>query len=290
MPTTPSPLRYPGGKTAYAPMLRQIIQDNKINGCDYVEPFAGGAGAALTLLLSKSVNAIWLNDLDVAIYSFWKAVIDYTDDFINKLWNTPISIVEWKKQRKIYKNEKEDILLLGFATLYLNRCNRAGILSANPVGGITPYLNRSKYRIWARFNRQSLTNKIETIANLKDRINLSNEDARIFLARFHTYNKNVLVYFDPPYFQKGSLLYMNSLKNSEHCALSHLIRQCKYKWLLSYDDQPRIRELYADINMYRKKRLNYSVTAPSIGMELVISPLKKMPQDLEPVIFSDTAG
>lgn len=289
MPTTPSPLRYPGGKTAYAPMLRRIIQDNKLSGCDYVEPFAGGAGAALTLLLSNNVNTIWLNDFDLAIYSFWQAILDHTDEFRKKIWDTPITVSEWKRQRIVYLNEKNDLFSLGFATFYLNRCNRAGILSANPIGGITPYLSKSKYRIWARFDKQALIDKIEAIAEYRNRIRLSNMDAIVFFSKFRPDNNNVLVYFDPPYFQKGSLLYLNSFKDEDHCSLSRLIRQCKYKWLLSYDDQPRIRELYAGINMYQKG-LNYSVASPSIGMELVISPLKNMPDDLKPLAPPEIAS
>ncbi len=118
---------------------------------------------------------------------------------------------------------------------------------------------------------------------LANRIHLSNEDAVVFFSKFRPDNRKILVYFDPPYFQKGSLLYLNSFKDADHCSLSRLIRQCNYKWLLSYDDQPRIRELYSGINMYRKG-LNYSVASPSIGMELVISPLENMPDDLQPLM------
>ena len=44
--------------------------DNELENITYVEPFAGGAGAALALLLSGKVNRIVINDLDRAIYAF----------------------------------------------------------------------------------------------------------------------------------------------------------------------------------------------------------------------------
>ncbi|TQP96866.1 DNA adenine methylase, partial [Vibrio cholerae] len=64
MPVTPSPLRYPGGKTAITPMVSDIIGANNLRSAHYVEPYAGGAGLALSLLFNKVVPHIHLNDLD----------------------------------------------------------------------------------------------------------------------------------------------------------------------------------------------------------------------------------
>lgn len=69
-----SPLRYPGGKARLANFIRIAIQNLGILNCTYVEPFAGGAGVALSLLLSGTVENIVINDYDKAIYSFWRAV------------------------------------------------------------------------------------------------------------------------------------------------------------------------------------------------------------------------
>ena len=44
-----------------------------------MEPFAGGAGIALSLLIQKDVQQIVINDYDKAIYSFWRAIIEETD-------------------------------------------------------------------------------------------------------------------------------------------------------------------------------------------------------------------
>lgn len=162
MPTTPSPLRYPGGKTVYADMISWIIQNNNLANCLYVEAFAGGAGAAITLLLKDHVKEIWLNDFDPAIYSFWSAITEHTEDFLYRLDKTPITVTEWKKQKKIYLNKGSDILSLGFATFFLNRCNHAGILLANPIGGL---MQTGKDKIDARFNKENLATKIQAIAD-----------------------------------------------------------------------------------------------------------------------------
>ena len=41
-----SPLRYPGGKTKAVALFRDIVRINGLQGCVYVEPFAGGASIA----------------------------------------------------------------------------------------------------------------------------------------------------------------------------------------------------------------------------------------------------
>ncbi|PCX77294.1 DNA methyltransferase, partial [Listeria monocytogenes] len=50
----PSPLRYPGGKHKMYKYIKQLVAGNDID--TYIEPFCGGSGLALELLLSKDVN------------------------------------------------------------------------------------------------------------------------------------------------------------------------------------------------------------------------------------------
>lgn len=69
MPTTLSPLRYPGGKTKLYDIVRDIIDKNNLHNT-YIEPFAGGAGLALKLLLNNDVKRIIINDSDLAKYAF----------------------------------------------------------------------------------------------------------------------------------------------------------------------------------------------------------------------------
>jgi DNA adenine methylase len=276
MPTTPSPLRYPGGKTAYAPMLREIIRKNGLEGCEYVEPFAGGAGAAVTLLLENTVQRIWLNDFDFSIYAFWKAILDHTDDFLARLRRLRISMAEWRRQRAIYFGGTKNILDRGFAAFYLNRCNHAGILAANPVGGLS---QKGAYRIDARFKKDPLEKKIKTLFALRDRIKITYMDAAELLARYRPVVKNTLVYLDPPYYKKGDLLYMNHFRHEDHASMSKTIRSCRTPWVLSYDNQPEILRLYRGVRAYRQQ-LNYSISTPSVGTELVFSRLA-MPDGLE---------
>ncbi len=278
MPTTPSPLRYPGGKTVYAEMISWIIQNNGLSKCLYAEPFAGGAGAAITLLLEGQVKEIWLNDYDPAIYSFWSAITEHTKEFLHLLNKTPITVAEWKKQKEIYLKKGTDILSLGFATFFLNRCNRAGILLANPIGGL---MQTGTNEIDARFNKKNLAAKILAIAEQKRRIRLFNLDALDFIKELKKTRRKTLVYFDPPYYQKGELLYLNHYRHKDHERLCKQIIKCQLPWLLSYDNRPEIAALYSGVPAYRRN-LRYSVATPSIGSELIISSLR-MPEYLETI-------
>lgn len=275
-----SPLRYPGGKSKIAPFVSLLIEKCNLNGCTYVEPFAGGAGVALTLLFEGAVTDIVINDYDKAIYSMWKAILSETDAFINLVRTTPLTIEEWKKQKEIYtyKNQKYS-LALGFATFYLNRTNRSGILAAGPIGG---YNQTGNYRIDARYNRESLIERIEKIASHKAHIHLYNKDIESFIKNYlPKYQKNAFVYFDPPYYNKGKELYKNFFVHDDHKRISKLIKELNCFWMVTYDDVDEICELYKD---YECKRfdLTYSVANSGKKSEIMFLSDKKLwPQDNE---------
>lgn len=165
-----SPLRYPGGKAKLSPFIKYVIAkktNNQIN--TYIEPFAGGAGIALDLLLNNVVDNIIINDYDKAVYSFWKAAIFETNKFISKIEETDITIKEWMHQKEIYLNNRNKYSFeLGFATFFLNRTNRSGIITAGPIGGIK---QNGNYLIDARFNKEDLINKIQNIGQQKKELN-----------------------------------------------------------------------------------------------------------------------
>lgn len=268
----PSPLRYPGGKTFLTDFLSQTIRVNRLDGGIYVEPFAGGAGAALGLLFSERVSKIHINDKDPCIYAFWRAILDYSDEFLELLQKSPVSVRMWKRQKLILRDRrKHSTLEVGFATFYLNRCNRSGVLNAWPIGGINQDGN---YKIDARFNKRRLRQKIEKIALYKNRISVWNADAITFLERVFkkrgVSKARTLVYMDPPYFEKARSLYSFYFRDADHERLAKYLNQlADFRWIISYDDAPQIRKLYTG----KKKVLakNYSVRSVRIGRELIIS-------------------
>ena len=225
--------------------------------CTYVEPFAGGAGVALSLLFDGTVTNIVINDYDKAIYSMWKAILEETEAFINLVQTAPLTIDEWRKQKQIYNNQnKKYSLELGFATFYLNRTNRSGILAAGPIGG---YKQTGNYLMDARYNREVLIKRIKKIAEYKSHIHLYNKDIESFMKNYlPKYLRNAFVYFDPPYYNKGEELYKNFFVHEDHKRISKLIKKLNCYWMVTYDDVDAICELYKDYEC-KQFDLTYSV-------------------------------
>jgi DNA adenine methylase len=265
MKLTSSPMRYPGGKNCLTKHFSDLIKLNKLNNVTYVEPFAGGAGAALNLLLLEYVNSIWINDADYNIYCFWYSILNHTEEFVNLVWNTEVNINNWYRLRDIMNsNRKYKMLDIGFATFFLNRCNHSGVLNAGPIGGKK---QEGKWKIDARFNKDILIKKILKISYYKERIKVSNEDASDLLKKIN--HQNYLIYLDPPYFKKGKNLYLNYYEMSDHKVLAKYIKNSlKTNWILSYDNALEIIDLYND-KRHIFFEIKYSINKSKNGNEVI---------------------
>lgn len=275
--TPKSPLRYPGGKSKLANYLKQLILNCDFKIVNYVEPFAGGSAIALDLLITGVVDRIFLNDLDIAIYSLWFVILNNTDELIDKIRTTEINVDNWRTQKMILNNkENANILDLGFATLFLNRTNRSGILKANPIGGVN---QNGSYKMDCRFNKERIIKQIQVIASHKENITLSNQDAKKYIDELDKKISNAFFYLDPPYVSKGHQLYTNSYNESDHIDLFKQISILKNTWFVTYDDCKLIEILYSK---YRQNKftLNYSVETKRKGTEIAIycNQLKVIPK------------
>lgn len=261
-----SPLRYPGGKTFLFPFFDKVIKENGLEKVTYVEPFAGGAGAALALLFLEKVDHIVINDLDKAIYSFWKSAIFDSTKFIKKIHRTPVTIKEWKKQKAIYKNPQSLQFERGFATFFLNRTNVSGILDGGPIGGVK---QKGNYKIDARFNKEKLASRIHQLSLYKNRISVFNKDGLELIGDYLN-KKNTFIYLDPPYFEKGATLYLNHYKKDNHKALADQLNQNPEAfWLLTYDNKKEIKSLYPERRIINFS-LNYNAYESRKGREVMI--------------------
>lgn len=264
-----SPLRYPGGKGKLTPLIELLIDKYGHRGGIYIEPFAGGAGVAIELLEKGVVSEIVINDLDKGIYSFWRAILEETDRFLEQVSRIPLTIDEWKKQRSIcFENNKKYSFELGFATFYLNRTNRSGIIKAGVIGGMD---QSGLWKLDARFNREDLIFRIKKIAENKSKIHLYNKDIKSFLENYvPKYEENAFIYFDPPYFNKGKQLYLNFFNYNDHIRIEKLIANTvNCDWIITYDDEPEIEKIYEKYYI-KKFELNYSVAKKRKAKELII--------------------
>lgn len=264
-----SPLRYPGGKGKMTEYIRLLFETNQLNDGHYVEPYAGGAAVALALLFLENASRIHINDLNRAVYAFWHTVLYETDALCKKIFNAEVTIKEWLVQKEIHQNKDTASLLeLGYATFFLNRTNRSGIINGGVIGGNQ---QTGQWKIDARFNKKDLISRIEKIALFANRIDLYNLDACDFLKKITpTLPPQTLIYLDPPYYAKGKGLYQAHYKNQDHAILGEWIQNnLKHPWIVSYDDLPPIREIYCQ-RRQQGYAIGYSARNIYAGSEVMI--------------------
>ena len=267
-----SPFRYPGGKGFLCEFIQRFIEDlNLSEAPHFAEPFCGGAGAALNLLADGHVSSVYLNDLDIRIFSAWNAMLTETERFIERISSIPLTMEEWYAQRDIASAGFEEYSFeLGFATFFLNRTTRSGIVDkSGPIGG---YAQTGRWKIDARFNREKLIAQVLWIASRRGDIKVSNLDALSFLARHQSLEegRDFMYFIDPPYVKAGGRLYLNQMDEAKHIALSDLIGSGRLKhWIITYDDNDLIRRLYADYKLSNIS-VNYSLQNKRVEREIMV--------------------
>jgi DNA adenine methylase len=262
-----TPLRYPGGKSKLANFMRLVFEENNLIDGHYVEPYAGGAGIALHLLFSGYASHVHINDLSKSIFAFWKVVLEDTDNVCRLIYDTPVDIDTWIRQKEIQVHpEWYSTLERGFSTFFLNRTNRSGIISGGVIGGKN---QDGPWKLDARYNKTDLISRIERISRFSDHITAYNQDAAEFITEVvPTLPLKSFVYLDPPYYAKGHDLYEDHYVFANHLEISSLVGGIHQKWIISYDDSPEIRSMY---QQYRNLpyQLSYSVANRYRGAEIM---------------------
>lgn len=68
----------------------------------YAEPFAGGAGLALHLLMDDYVDRIYINDLDKSVYAFWHVMVTRNEAFYEWLTHVEVNMTTRQWAKNIY--------------------------------------------------------------------------------------------------------------------------------------------------------------------------------------------
>ncbi|WP_245269569.1 DNA adenine methylase [Allorhizobium undicola] len=267
-----SPFRYPGGKTFLTGYLASILDEMpRRRQRHYVEPFCGGAGAAISLLAKGCVSKIHLNDADPRIFSAWKAILQENERFLDKIAKTPVSVETFLGMKDLVVNAGPGYSFdVGFATFFVNRTSRSGIvLGSGPIGG---YDQSGRWKIDARYYIDTVMQRVRWLGENRRSIKISNLDALSFLKdKSTTLAPDQTLYFvDPPYVTAGSRLYLNAMTEQKHNDLAIFLQSgtCE-KWVLTYDDHPLIRSLYSKRNIYHLS-VNYSLRSVRKEMEILV--------------------
>lgn len=276
-----SPLRYPGGKARFAPFIAQVMEDNGLCGGHYFEPYAGGAGVALELLFHGHASHVHINDLDPAVNAFWRAVTEFPEEILKLLWDTPVDMAQWFHWRSVLRGDiKATLVEQGFATLFMNRTNRSGILKGGVIGGKA---QAGDYKMDARIKKDVLSARIARIASRAANITVQCEDAHKLLCRAPEFlPKKSLIYLDPPYYVKGRGLYRNFYEHDDHLAIAKLLqsRDFKFPWVVSYDGATEICDMYK-LSQGLTYGLNYTAQTRYIGSEVMFFSRKLTPPQVD---------
>ncbi|HCE22259.1 MAG TPA: hypothetical protein DF282_07060 [Hyphomonas sp.] len=157
---------------------------------------------------------------------------------------------------------------LGFATFFLNRTSRSGIIKGSGVIG--GFDQKGNYKIDCRFNKDNLIARIRRIGRYASRIHLTKHDAIDFLKTTSlSLPERTFFCIDPPYFSKGKYLYTSFYTEDDHAEVARAIACLEHPWVVTYDDCPEIRTLY---KMRRKYLfdIKYSVQTKRVGTELMV--------------------
>ncbi len=263
-----SPLRYPGGKTKLADFIASLIAEQPSRPTRYVEPFAGGGGVGLRLLFDEHVDEIVLNDLNPGVAAFWRALFSSSESLVELIRERPVTVEEWHRQRAVYRSASGSDLDLGFATLFLNRTNRSGILDARPIGG---FEQTGTWKIDARYNVEGLVTRVTTLARYASRVTVTQEDGVALTAR-ELEQHDVFVYADPPYLVQGDRLYLDAMSDVGHSDLAHVLKDAPPQWLLTYDADQRIKDdLYKGFRCAQFS-MRHSAGIQRTGLEFAVFP------------------
>lgn len=269
-----SPFRYPGGKAFLSDYIKHRIGSINSNQAEYAEPFAGGAGAGVKLLSEGVIKRLRINDADQRIFAAWHAILRENERFLERLSTCKIDIETWRQQAELVKNPQNAMsnFDIGFATFFLNRTNRSGIIvGAGPIGG---YEQRGDWTLDARFYRKTLLERIEWLGKKQKNIFLTNLDGLAFLKRAarSQYSNRTMFFVDPPYVGAGDRLYMNGMNEGKHRSLAAFLKKGAIEnWIVTYDYCPLIVESY-DGTKQSDLDVVYSLQKKRTQKELLITP------------------
>jgi len=259
-----SPLRYPGGKSRAIKTLAPLIPQFS----EYREPFVGGGSLFVYLKQVACKRTFWVNDLYFDLANFWQVCQQNLAALIAEIYAFRTKFNDGKELYRFLLNHKDSFnrIELAAAFFVFNRITFSGTTLS---GGFS----------LEAFNKRFTLSSIERLtpfASLLQNIKITNFD---YANLVEAEGEDVFIFCDPPYFSATkSALYGkngNLHKSFDHARFAQIMQNCRHKWLITYDDCPYIRNLFAFANI-KTWHLKYGMRnvikqSNQNGSELLIS-------------------
>ena len=233
-----SPLRYPGGKSRAVETIAKLIPDFD----EFREPFLGGGSVFVYVKQRYPNKKYWINDLYSELYKFWEMTQKDVDTLIAKVY-------EWKEK---YPIGKELFQFLNKNLTEFNDLEKAAaffIFNRITFSGTTLSGGYSEGAFTGRFTESSIK-RLNDLAKVINGSTITNYDYEEVVKKE---GENVFIFLDPPYYSATkSALYGkkgNLHKSFDHQRFAENMKNCKHKWLITYDDSEYIRNLFSFANI-----------------------------------------
>lgn len=263
-----SPFRYPGGKTWLVPEVRKWLTASKIKPSAFVEPFAGGAMAGLSVAAEGLAEHVFLSELDADVAAVWQTILHGTPADVKWLCKQILDFeVNIENVRTILDGNPKSISDRAFRTIVKNRMQRGGIMAAGAGLVKTGEAGRG---LKSRWYPETLAHRIEVLQGLRDRISFEQADAFDVVRRFAD-DPNAFFFVDPPYTaggkKAGARLYTHN--EIDHEGLFALMSRVRGSVMMTYDDAPEVRSM-AERYFFRMERVPMKNTHHAVLHELLI--------------------
>lgn len=238
---TQTPFRYPGSKNKLLSILMTHLDKMLVDQNSFADVFVGGGSVLLEVATKYPKLQLFANDKDRNVYCFWKIIADADRTQLLALWEKMShrpTVELFNQLRQAF--DTADEVECAYRGIFFNRTTFSGIARSGPIGGQE---QKSKWTVDCRYNFFKLKAKMEKCHQLlRGRTNVENRDVSEY---DYLIASSLPAYVDPPYMQKGDALYSEKMSKDLHTHMAKVLDQ-RPNWVLSYDDCPEVRALYAN--------------------------------------------
>ena len=285
-----SPLRYPGGKVRMTPWLveafNQLVMPMEVEV--WIEPFGGGAGAALMALDAHQAPDAWIVEANPALAAFWTTIMSDDGRLASRVEATTPSLSLFMESRETVAAslagestvDRED---LGYAAFILNRCSRSGMVLGN-VGPIGGKQQAGRHTVTSRFHGERLADRIRAVSAFGQSFRVFEGDGISYIEELtgSGIEDEVFVFADPPYLGVGNALYAQGMAPAQHARLAAALRDCPAPWVLTYDAHPGVLDLYPDCEVVEFD-IPHTAHKQQVGTEYLVLPEGLPVPDVHPL-------